>query len=202
MIGALALAAALSTAAVTSSSAPAEGDVPFDPKNYPERSLAESRRADPCSKEPGKVKDTLFSREVAWHGAVRKAAPARRELLRRWTKQIGDPDAAVKYAEEATVSEGRRLEWVSVPEGLLAYLQMDLMPGDRVLLYLVYVGCAEGAPLFAVDEYEVKEQSEAEGADELIRLPPVDGEDPGVLGPREAGVLERGDQGRPLRAAL
>lgn len=203
----LAAAVAVSTsaapAAVDSSSAPA--GVPFDAANYPKKSMAAMRREEPCPKaaKGPLLKDLLFSVEARWHGAVRATAAARVSTLKAWTKEIGDPESWSKYAEEATFSEGKSLEWVAVPEGLLAYLQMDLMAGDRVLLFLVYTGCAEGAPVWAVDEYEVPRQEPLEGEDELIRaLPRIDGEDAGVLGPREARVLEGGDDAGPLGAPV
>lgn len=174
---ALALSAparAAAPAAVAVSSAAAQEEVePFDAANYPKAAIAERLKKDPCAKRAGayELKDARFSAEVRWHGALRPVPAADKELMRRWTLQIGDPEAAAKYPEETTVSEGPRLRWVSVPDGLLAYLQMDLMAGDRVLLYLVYVGCAAGAPVLAVDEYEVLDQSELEGGDELIFAP-------------------------------
>ncbi|TPW18824.1 MAG: hypothetical protein FD126_3299, partial [Elusimicrobia bacterium] len=155
------------SAAVAVSSTPG---VAFDEANYPRKSLAAMLREEPCLKalKGPALKDLLFSTEARWHGAVRKTPSARMELVKTWTREIGDPEAAPKYAEEATFSEGRRLEWVTVPEGLLAYLQMDLMAGDRVLLFLAYTGCADGEPVWAVDEYEVPQQRPPEGDDELI----------------------------------
>lgn len=204
MSAALVLAAAVaasSPSAVSVASAPAV--VPFDAANYPSKRMAALRREEPCPPKGPALKDTLFSTEVRWNGAVRPTSPARMETIKAWTSEIGDPGAAPKYVSEATFSEGRRLEWVAVPEGLLAYLQMDLQAGDRVLLFLVLTGCAEGGPVWAVDEYEVPKQLPFESGDELIRaLPPVDGEDAGVLGPRQARVLEGGDDARPLAAAL
>ncbi|MBI5594880.1 MAG: hypothetical protein HY928_02200 [Elusimicrobia bacterium] len=156
------------------SSAPAQEEVePFDAANYPKALIAEQLKKEPCAKRGGpyELKDLRFAAEVRWQGALRPGPAANIELMKRWTREIGDPEAAAKYAEEATVVEGPRPSWVSVPEGLLAYLQMDLMAGDRVLLYLVHVGCAAGAPVLAVDEYEVLDQTELEGADELIYAP-------------------------------
>lgn len=201
-------AALLLAAAVSVSSAPASVDVstagvPFDAANYPTKTMAAMRKEEPCPKGGPALKDVLFSTQARWHGAVRKTSPPRMEMIKAWTKEIGDPDSAPKYVEEATFSEGRHLEWVSVPEGLLAYLQMDLQAGDRVQLFLILTGCAEGAPVWAVDEYEVPKQEPLEGDDELIRnLPRVDGEDAGVLGPGQAGVLEGRDDRSPLGAAL
>mgnify|MGYP001618463144 CR=1 FL=1 len=166
MSGALALAVLLSTPAAVSTGAVTDDTVPFDAKNYPLETLASRRKAAPCA--GAQLKDVMFSAELRWHGALSKTPKAGMELLRRWTKDIGDPEAFSKYAEEVTLSEGRRFERVAVPEGLLAFMQMDLLPGDRVLLYLVHVGCAEGGALFAVDEYEVQGQDEAESLDELI----------------------------------
>jgi hypothetical protein len=204
MSAALVLAAAVaasSASAVAVASAPA--GVPFDEANYPAKRMAALRRAEPCPPKGPALKDLRFSNEMRWNGDVRPTSPARMDTLKAWTEEIGDPGSAPKYASEATFSEGRRLEWVSVPEGLLAYLQMDLQAGDRVRLFLVFTGCAEGGPVWAVDEYEVPKQLPFEEGDELIRtLPPVDGEDAGVLGPRQARVLERGDDARPLGAAL
>ena len=171
MSAALVLAAAVAASTASSlavSSAPP--GVPFDAANYPRTSMAALRREEPCPAAGAELKDKLFSTSTRWHGAVRATSAARMRALKAWTKDIGDPDAASKYAEEATFAEGRRLEWVAVPEGLLAYLQMDLQAGDRVLLFLVMTGCAEGAPVWAVDEYEVPKQEPLEGDDELVRV--------------------------------
>lgn len=201
MTAALVLAAAVSVSSPTV--AVSTAGVPFDAANYPKKTMAGMRREEPCPKGGPALKDVLFSTVARWHGAVRKTSPPRMEMIKAWTKEIGDPESAPKYVEEATFSEGNRLEWVSVPEGLLAYLQMDLQAGDRVELFLILTGCAEGAPVWAVDEYEVPKQEPLEGEDELIfRLPGVDGEDAGVFGPRQAGVLEGAHNGGPFGPAF
>lgn len=166
MIGALALAVLLSTPTVISTGAAIDDTVPFEAKNYPLGTMAAQRKKDPCG-GPG-LKDVLFSAELRWHGEVSKTSKPRMELIGRWTKDIGDPEAVSKYASEVTFSEGRRFERVAVPEGILAFMQMDLLAGDRILLYLVFVGCTEGGALFVVDEYEVPDQDEKESLDELI----------------------------------
>lgn len=203
MSAALLLAAAVSVSSPKGAVDVSTASVPFDAANYPKKGMAVMRRTEPCPKGGPFLKDLLFSTETRWHGAVRKTSAARMEMIKVWTKDIGDPESASKYVEEATFSEGRHLEWVAVPEGLLAYLQMDLQAGDRVLLFLILTGCAEGAPVWAVDEYEVPKQEPLEGEDELIfRLPRVDGEDAGVFGPRQAGVFEGGDDGGPFGPAF
>ena len=168
-------AALLLAAAVAASSAPTSvavssaAEVPFDAANYPRKTMSALRRSEPCPKKGGPVlKDVLFSQETRWHGVVRKTPPARLAALKAWTADIGDPGALPKYAEEATFVSGAGFEWVAVPEGLLAYLQMDLQAGDRVLLFMVLTGCADGEPVWGVDEYEVPKQTPLEGQDELI----------------------------------
>ncbi len=203
MSAALVLAAAVAVSTPAASVDVSTGGVPFDAANYPKKTMAAMRREEPCPKGGPTLKDVLFSTQSRWHGAIRKTSAARMEMIKVWTNDIGDPESAPKYAEEATFSEGNRLEWVSVPEGLLAYLQMDLQAGDRVQLFLILTGCAEGAPVWAVDEYEVPKQEPLEGEDELIyRLPRVDGEDAGVFGPRQAGVFEGTHDGRPVAPAF
>jgi len=46
-----------------------------------------------------------------------------------------------------------------------------VQPGDRILIYSVFVGCTAKEPLFAIDEFEQVEQLEEEAEDILIRLP-------------------------------
>ncbi|MBI3299948.1 MAG: hypothetical protein HYZ75_17425 [Elusimicrobia bacterium] len=163
----LVLGAFLVAAPAPSTSTVKDDLVPFDAKNYPLETLHARRRRDPCGKG-GELKDVLFSAELRWHGEVAPTPAPDVELLRRWTKDIGDPEAVAKYAQLVSFSEGRRFERLAAPEGLLAFMEMDLLPGDRVILYLVHVGCAEGRAVFAVDEYDVTEQDELEKDDELI----------------------------------
>lgn len=173
------LALLLALPALAQDPAGAEGpaedaeEVPFDPENYPRATLAESLKSEPCRgrQRAFELKDALFSAELAWQGSVRPTPAGRLGMIRRWTAHIGDPEAASKYRGEAAFSEGGRREWIAVPEGLLAAMRLELMPGDRLLLYLVYAGCARGRPVYAVDEYEELPQTDEEAEDTLIRIP-------------------------------
>lgn len=143
----------------------------FDPGSYPRDSIARVAQADPCVRGKGsyEVKDRLFSMELSWQGAVRKAPQRRFELVRRWAAAVGDPGAADRYRSEVSLSDGKKLHWLAVPEGLLTHLKADLQPGDRALLYLSFVGCAAGAPHFAVDEFEPLDRGSGEEGDVITR---------------------------------
>lgn len=144
-------------------------EIPFDPQDYPEYSVVQVVEKLPCAKTEGpELRDALFRAEFVYQGAIRPASKPRYELMRRWTKSVGDPQAIVKYKSEVSFVDGKRTRWFSAPEGLVDFISMDFRPGDRVTLYLVYVGCTQGGPLFAVDEYEGVEQSEEEVGDTVI----------------------------------
>lgn len=151
----------------------ADDVIPFDPKDYPRRGLLELLASQPCAGRSGtsELRDTLFSSELVYQGAVRKSPPARHALMAEWAKGIGDPGAEAKYKEEVSIADGGRVRWLAVPEGLLSFLRMDVQPGDRLLLYVVFVGCAGKEPLFAIDEFEGLDQRPEEAEDILIRLP-------------------------------
>jgi hypothetical protein len=177
MLVAVAFALLLGCGVVASAAEPkvslstVSAEIPFNPKDYPRFSTSEAVEKLPCPGSGLELKDALLSFPAGFQGAVRKTPPKHYEMMRRWTKAVGDPDAIVKYKEEVTVVEGRRTHWLPVPEGLLPFLEMDLRPGDRFLAFLVYVGCVDGAALFAIDEYRGIEVREEELGDQIIRAP-------------------------------
>jgi len=164
--------AAFWLAAMLAAPAPAEEPL-FDPAQYPLMTLAKAEASAPCA--AGRVnyelRDKLFSAELVFQGSVRSAPPAHLALLKRWTKSIGDADAAARYKKQISFSDGRRIVWFSLPEGLIDSLRDDLEAGDRALIYGVFVGCAGGKPLFSIDEYETYAPADEE-ADDYITLRP------------------------------
>jgi len=159
------------TAAPAASQAPAEEAPDFDPAQYPLMSLAKAESVAPCGE--GRVKyelrDNLLSAELVFQGSVRDAPPAHLALLKRWTKSIGDPGAASRYGKQVSFLESRKTVWLSLPEALVDPLREDMQAGDRALIYGVFVGCAGGKPLFAIDEYETYAPDDEE-ADDYITL--------------------------------
>jgi hypothetical protein len=149
-----------------------EEDAPFDVSQYPLMTLAKAEAKDPCKK--GKLnyelKDKLFSTELVYQGGVRQAPAAHYELLRHWTKNIGDPGAVVRYKKQVSFSEGKKVVWLSLPEGLIDTLAEDFQVGDRALLYTVFVGCSGHKPLFSVDEYDTYEPEDQEAEDYITRI--------------------------------
>ena len=158
----------------TTGQGPADDVVPFNPADYPRRAFSRMLAENSCDGKGGasELKDALFSVELVYQGAVRKSTIRRNALIGSWAKAIGDPGAEAKYKEEITLAERGDIRWLAAPEGLLAYMQMDLQPGDRVLVYLVFIGCVARQPLFAIDEFEPVEQRDDEAEDFLIRLQP------------------------------
>ncbi|MBI5243974.1 MAG: hypothetical protein HY922_09910 [Elusimicrobia bacterium] len=151
--------------------APAEEAPQFDPSQYPLMTLAKAAAAAPCGggKTKYELKDRLFSAEIVFQGSVRQAPPSHFELIKRWTKSIGDPEAASRYKKQVSFSEGKKVVWMSLPEGLIDYLRDDLQVGDRALVYGVFVGCVNGKPLFSVDEYETYAPADEESEDYITR---------------------------------
>jgi len=145
---------------------------PFDAAQYPLMTLARAEAKDPCKKGKLKyeLKDKLFSAELVYQGGVRAAPPAHFELLKRWTKNIGDEKAIGRYKKQVSFSEGKKMVWLSLPEGLVDYLAEDFQVGDRALLYTVFVGCAGGKPLFSVDEYDTYAPEDDEAEDYITKL--------------------------------
>ncbi|MFA6029856.1 MAG: hypothetical protein WC969_08390 [Elusimicrobiota bacterium] len=149
-------------------------DEPFDRTQYPLMSIAKAVSMEPCPPNPKAkplIKDRLFSAELVYQGSLRDTPPARYELMKRWTKQIGDPDAAPRYKKEISLSEGKRPLWLPVPEGLIEPMQADLVVGDRALIYAVFVGCVQGKPVFAIDEFETFTPEDEEADDYITRRP-------------------------------
>lgn len=155
-----------------SGNAPPSAQEPkFDPSQYPLSTLAKADAEGSCPKTGTKymVKDRLFSAELVYQGTLRPTPSAHYELMRRWTKSVGDPDAVVKYSQEVSLAEGKKVHWMPVPEGLISDLQGYLQAGDRALVYTVFIGCAQGRSLFAVDEFENYSPADGE-ADDYITL--------------------------------
>ncbi len=145
---------------------PEAGVIEFDAADYPRYTVSAALDAEPCSQDG--VKDVLFSSELRWQGAARKSSVARTRLIGEWTKSIGDAGAAARYVEERSFVEGTRVHWVVVPDGLMPYLEMDLRPGDKLIVYIVFVGCEGGHPLFAIEEYAEPENYEAIDEDDIV----------------------------------
>ncbi|MFA5137611.1 MAG: hypothetical protein WC728_00135 [Elusimicrobiota bacterium] len=146
------------------------GTVLFDVKDYPRSSIREALSKDPCRpRSKTEVKDSLFSAELAYQGAVRPLSESRAALFKAWTRSVGDPGSWVYYKRELSFSEKGKMRWVAVPEGLLPQFQINLQLGERVLLYLIYVGCAGRQPVLAVEEIEGLDQTDEEAEDLMIR---------------------------------
>ncbi|MEK7743472.1 MAG: hypothetical protein AAB576_00500 [Elusimicrobiota bacterium] len=143
----------------------------FDPSQYPLSTLAKADLDGSCrgSKVKYLVKDRLFSAELVYQGTLRPTPPGHYELMRRWTKSVGDPEALVKYKQEVSLAEGKKVHWMPVPEGLVGDLQGYLQAGDRALVYAILIGCVQGRALFAIDEFE-NYSPEDEEADDYITL--------------------------------
>ncbi|PCI36737.1 MAG: hypothetical protein COB53_08530 [Elusimicrobia bacterium] len=144
---------------MAAAAAPQAGIIEFDAADYPRHTVDFALEAEPCSKNG--IKDVLFSSELRWQGAKRKSSSGRIRLLRQWTKHIGDIEAAARYGEERSFVEGGNVYWAVAPEGLIPYLEMDLRPGDKLIIYFVFVGCEGGRPLFAIEEYAEPEHYDA-----------------------------------------
>ena len=145
--------------------------VPFDAKDYPRSSIREALSKDSCDpRSKTEVKDALFSAELAYQGAVRPLSKDRAALFKSWTKTVGDPGSWVHYKRELSFSEKGKMRWIAVPEGLLPRFQINLQLGERVLLYLIYVGCVDKRPVLAVEEIEGLDQTDEEAEDLLIWL--------------------------------
>lgn len=168
----LSLVLALPLAAQEKEAVPASEDPPpFDAAQYPLMTLARAEAKDPCrqGKLKYELKDKMFSVELVYQGSVRAAPAAHFELVKRWTKQIGDPNAAGRYKKQVSFSEGKKMIWLSLPEGLIDYLAEDFQVGDRALLYTVFVGCVSGKPLFSIDEYDTYAPEDDEAEDYITK---------------------------------
>jgi len=117
------------------------------------------------------IKDLTFSAELRYQGGLRDTSAPRYELLKLWTRQVGDPEAVVRYKKEISFSAGKRVFWLPVPEGLIDYLRSDLEVGDRALLYLVFAGCSAQKPVFAIDEFESYTPEDQEAEDYITHKP-------------------------------
>ena len=149
---------------------PSTGTVPFDAKDYPRNSVREVLSKAPCRRGlKVEVKDALFSAELAYQGAVRPLSEGRTALFKSWTRSLGDSGSWVYYQSELSFSEKGKVRWIAVPEGLLPQFKINLQLGERVLLYLIYVGCALRQPVLAVEEIEGLDQTEEESEDLMIR---------------------------------
>jgi len=146
--------------------APEKGTIEFDAADYPRYTVEAALKLEPCSNDG--VKDVLFSSEVRWQGAGRKATPARARLLAQWTKHVGDVEASSRYLEERSFTEGGRVHWAVAPEGLIPYLEMDLRPGDKLIIYFVFVGCESSRPVFAIEEYAEPENYDKVDEDDIV----------------------------------
>jgi hypothetical protein len=160
----------LSSARAAEAPAPREEPAPFDPSQYPFTTLEKTAAKDPCGKKGGsEIKDKLFSAELRFQGSLRKTPVGRFGLVKKWCRFLGDPGAAPRYGKEMLFSEGRRMVWLAVPEGLLDYLKSDLQSGDRAMIFGVYVGCSGGKPVFAIDEFDNYAPDDQEAEDYIVK---------------------------------
>lgn len=140
--------------------------VEFDPADYPRYAVEAAFEVEPCAQDG--IKDVLFSSELRWQGAAREVSAARARLVGKWTRHVGDADAASRYTQERSLAQGGRIYWAVVPDGLVPYLEMDLRPGDKFVVYFVFVGCEGGRPALAIEEYAEPENYEPIDEEDVV----------------------------------
>lgn len=157
-------AAALFAATLVWGAEPASID--FNPEDYPRYAVAKALETEPCGTDG--IKDVLFSSELRWQGADRKVSAADAKLVERWAEHVGDPAAASRYGRMRSLSDGGAVYWAVVPDGLIPYLEMDLRPGDKFIVYFVYIGCRGGSPLLAIEDYAEPEHYDAVDEEDVV----------------------------------
>lgn len=126
----------------------------FDPDQYPALALADVIHEYPCAPGRGlEVKDALFSSELTYRPLYRDVPARRRELIRAWAARLDSADQAGEFSREIRLEDGRSARWFPIPSNLIPHLRQEVAPGGRAVFYLSLVGCADGEPVVAVEEY-------------------------------------------------
>ena len=130
-------------------------DAPFDPDQYPEAAMDELVAKSPCARnQPGlELKDVMFSSQVGYGESMRGTSEKRLKLIKTWAKSLNAEGQAALYDRELKMRDGKKVLWMPFPSTLLQYMRRDLRSGDTAWFYMTYVGCVDGEPLFAIEDF-------------------------------------------------
>lgn len=93
---------------------------------------------------------------VRYLGARRTIPASRRAFLGVWAKSIQhSPPVEELFDEDMLVEEASREYWVPVQKVLAPALQQELEPGDKVELFVVFIGGPVPDWIFLVNEFDV-----------------------------------------------
>jgi hypothetical protein len=106
-------------------------------------------------------KDFARRAHLTYLGEHRPMSPERVELLRRWVRVLGvNPAVLNQFANEYLFREGEREHWLAVQKVLEGPLDQEVLPGQPVDLYVVFIGgYYAGGPvtwLFLVNEFRTQ----------------------------------------------
>jgi hypothetical protein len=135
--------------------------------NYQGRTLKQivDQHSKIASDEKAKL-NLLFSADLfpsrvkgIYSGEIRKISATRKEFIAEWVKtRKGSPELVNLFEEEFLFKEGDAEYWLPVQKQVIPFIREELKAGDRVELYLIWIG-ARSEPgitdwFFLVNEFQ------------------------------------------------
>lgn len=92
---------------------------------------------------------------VTYTGHKRPIPEERKWLVRSWLKSIGKlREYGDLYQTEVMFTENGTTHWLPVQEPLIEHLENELSAGDKVWLYVVWIGTTKTEWVFIVNEFQ------------------------------------------------
>jgi hypothetical protein len=148
--------------------------------NYQVRTLKQivDQHSEIASNEKAKL-NLLFSADLfpskvkgIYSGEIRKISATRKEFIAEWAKtRKASPELVNLFEEELLFKEGDAGYWLPVQKQVIPFLREELKAGDRVELYLIWIGTrSEGGVtdwFFLVNEFQ-KDQSSTGAVEQAL----------------------------------
>jgi hypothetical protein len=92
---------------------------------------------------------------VTYLGERRPIAPATRALIGDWVKTVGQDERLVSwFKQEIHVLEGEQTYWLPIQEVLWPHMGKELLAGNTVELYVLWIGYTGSDWVFLVNEFQ------------------------------------------------
>ena len=105
--------------------------------------------------QPGLVitRDIPIRPRVTYSGEFRDLPEDGRRLIAAWAASFNVPVAPQAFPQELKVVEAEREYWVPVQEVLVPAMKRELRRGEKIELFVIYIGQVNGRHIFLVNEF-------------------------------------------------
>lgn len=99
--------------------------------------------------------DEKYRVTVAYLGEKRPIEPTARKHISDWVETVGLGSELVSwFKHEIHVSEDTQSYWLPIQEALLAHFAKEISSGERVELYIMWIGHTGAGWVFLINEFQ------------------------------------------------